>query len=307
MLTEDHKSRLGQMLNGSVLYNEPLSNHSTIKIGGPAAAFISPAGADDFVALLKFAREEEIGTFILGAGSNVLIRDGGLDGIVIATARLNKFNIADQNDSGIRIKAEAGVFINDLVNFATRESAEGFEYLAGIPGTVGGALSMNAGTHDGQISDKLISVNAVDKNGREYEWAKDKIEFSYRKARYPKACVIVSAEFFLPRGDGEEIKKRGDALREKRRERHPLSWPSLGSVFKNPPKGPSAGELIDEAGLKGVRVGGARIAMEHGNWIVNENNATAKDVEVLVQLVREKVKEMAGISLETEIVIIGEK
>lgn len=307
MISEEQKNRLTEQLQGKVFFNEPLANHSTIKIGGTADAYVIPENVDEFVKIVTWAKENEIEVFFIGAGSNVLFRDAGFEGIVISSASLNKFGVKNKDESGILVTAEAGVLINDLVNFAISESVSGFEYLAGIPGTVGGALSMNAGTHGGVISDPLVEVLALDRAGKVYQWTKDKLEFAYRKTKFPRSCMVLSSDFYLKNGAREEIEARASELRERRRNRHPLSWPSLGSVFKNPRQGPSAGQLVEEAGLKGVRVGGARIANEHANWIINENNATAKDVEVLVHLVREKVKESSEVVLEPEIIIVGRK
>lgn len=305
MLSDELKNKLGNTVGGEVRFDEPLANHSTMKVGGVASAFVVPKSVEELISALRMFKEENIDVFILGAGSNVLFRDGGFDGAVVSTAGLAGFSVRNNDEGSIVVNAGAGVPINDLVLFSIGEGVYGFEYLSGIPGTVGGALTMNAGTHDGTISDPLVAVSAVDRSGRLYQWSKDKIEFSYRKAKYPKSCVIVSAEFLLQRGVRKDIEKRAGNLRERRRARHPLSWPSLGSIFKNPQKGPGAGELIEEAGLKGVRVGGARIAVEHGNWIINEGGASSKDIEVLIHLIREKVKEASDVSLETEIVIIG--
>lgn len=307
MINEQQRAKMKKLFNDSVLFDEDLSAHSTIRIGGKADAFALPRDKEEVVALLKFAKDENLNTFVLGVGSNVLFRDHGFDGIVINTVNMRTILVKEKTGDTLTLEASAGVLINDLIAFAVNEEMAGFESLAGIPGTVGGALSMNAGTHDGTVSDSLVSIDAIDKAGRTYNWSKDKIEFSYRKARFPKACVITSAEFCLKKGAKEIIEKKINELRERRRERHPLSLPSLGSIFKNPPKPPSVGQLIEEAGLKGVRVGGARVSEKHGNWIVNEGGATAKDVEVLVHLVREKIKESAEILLETEICVVGKK
>ena len=307
MIAEEQRAKLKEMCSGIVLFDESLKEHSAIKIGGIAAAYVEPQDAEGIIQVLKFAKENHIEVTVIGAGTNLLFRDSGFDGIVMNTSKLNRFELKKDPEGNIELSAQPGVLINELVNMAVRESVSGFEHLAGIPGTVGGALHMNAGTHNGVISDSLVEVNAVDKSSRSYTWPKEKLEFSYRKTKFPKSCVVLNAKFLLKKAPAEEIAKVAEDLRTKRKERHPLSWPSLGSIFKNPRKGPSAGQLIEEAGLKGVRVGGARIANEHANWIINEGNATAKDVEVLIHLIREKVKETGDTSLETEIVIIGKR
>lgn len=305
MINQELKDRIYREISGEILFGERLSNHSTMKVGGPAAVFVTPSNKEELIKTIQITTSVDVPFFVTGVGSNVLFRDGGFDGIVISTAKLTGFSVKKREEGALLIEAESGVLINDLVMHSIEEAVSGFEPLSGIPGTVGGALIMNAGTHDGSIADVLSTVTAIDRSGRVHDWQKDKIEFSYRKAKYPKSCIVLSAEFLLKKGERREIEGRVEALRERRRQRHPLKWPSLGSIFKNPPEGGSAGQLIEESGLKGVRVGGARISEQHGNWIVNEGTASAKDVEILIHLVKEKVKEAAGIPLETEIVIVG--
>lgn len=307
MISEELKSKLESEMGERVLFNEPMSAHTTIKAGGPADAFVTVSNEGELTDVLKFAKEAGLEVLILGAGSNLLMRDGGFDGIVVSMAGFKRFDVKGEMEHGIVLEAGGGVPVGDLVAFSVCEGLAGFEALAGIPGTVGGALHMNAGTHDGSISDPLVHVVAMDKAGRSYTWPREKIEFSYRSAKFPKSCAIIAAEFLLKKGSKEEIEKKVTALKERRKERHPLKWPSMGSIFKNPAKGPSAGELIEDAGLKGVRVGGARVALEHGNWIINENSAKANDIEILIHLIREKVKELMEVSLETEVIIVGRK
>jgi len=307
MLNNETKEQMQELLTGEVLFAEPLSGHSTIKVGGEAETFASPANIDELVSLLKFSKENKIPTFILGVGSNVLFRDGGFNGLVISTTKLTNFSLVEKNEDSVKINAESGVTIRDLVNFSLEEGVLGLDVLAGIPGTIGGAIAMNAGTKNGVVSDALVEVEAVDKGGRFYTWPKDKIEFKYRSTKFPRSCALTLAQFSLKKTAKEEVEGKVRGLRDARLETQPLKWPTLGSIFKNPDKGPAAGVLIDEAGLKGVRVGGARISNEHANWIINENNASSKDIEVLIHLVREKVKEKSDVTLETEIVVVGEK
>lgn len=306
MLNDIVKEKISS-ISSQVKFGELLSEHSTIKIGGRCSAYVRPANVDEAVKLLQLLKEHEVEICFMGAGSNILFRDGGFDGVVIDVQSLKNCDAVIEENGALRVKAGAGVYINDLVNLTIDKEVTGFECLTGIPGTVGGALSMNAGTHDGTISDTLVSVRAIDKSGKEFVWSKEKIEFGHRKAKYPRTALLLEGEFLLQKGVKKEIEKKVSELRERRKQRHPISFPSLGSIFKNPGKGVSAGQLIEEARLKGVRVGGARISSEHANWIVNENNATSKDVEVLIQMIREKVKESADVVLETEIVVIGKK
>lgn len=306
MLRDEFKTRLMNEIAGEVLFEEPMGSHSTLKIGGPAEAFVTPTDRENLIKAIDLAREENIEYYVMGVGSNILFRDEGVDGLIINTSKLTNWTF-DKGNGGCIVNAEAGVLINDMVNFGVSESFSGFEPLAGIPGSVGGAVYMNAGTHDGYIENVLLEVTAVDKSGKIWEWPKDRLEFSYRKTRFPRACTVLSAKFGLKEADRAVVEAKVMELRERRKQRHPLKWPSAGSVFKNPERSPSAGELIESAGLKGVRVGGARVANEHGNWIINENNATAKDVEILIQLVREKVNEHSELWLDPEIIVIGKK
>jgi len=307
MIGEEVKKELKNIVNGELLFDEPLSRHSTLKVGGRSGAFIAPASREELVKILQLTKERGIEVFVMGGGSNILFRDSGFEGVVLSTVKLRNLKILESGDFGLRVLAEAGLPIGEAVSLSAKEGVSGFENLFGIPGTVGGAISMNAGTVGGAISDSLVSVEAVDKTGRLYNWPKNKIEFSYRKAKFPKSCAIIAGEFLLQKGIKEEIEKTISEIKERRKETQPLKWPSLGSIFKNPEKGPSAGKLVQEAGLRGVRVGGARISHEHGNWIINEAGASSKDVEVLIHLAREKVKETADISLETEIIIVGNR
>lgn len=307
MVSESLKNKLLKSVKGEVRFNEPLSDHSTIKIGGKADIFILPENADDLTAALRVIKEEDESMVTIGAGSNVLFRDGGVGGVMINMSKLSSFSVKEESEDGVLFEAEAGVLVNELTNFSVNEGFHGFEGLTGIPGTVGGAVCMNAGSSHGSISDVLLNVTAIDRSGKLCEWPKEKIEFSYRNAKFPRACVVIKAGFKLKRGSKEDITSMVNELRANRKEKQPLKWPSLGSIFKNPEKGPAAGVLIEEAGLKGVRVGGARISDIHGNWIINEGGATSKDIEVLIHLVKEKVKEASGVSLEPEIVIVGRK
>jgi len=298
--------------SSKVLSDEPMSRHTTIGIGGKAALFVEPANLDDLKRIIEIAKANGIQVFILGAGSNVLFRDGGFNGVVVSLTNFASFSKTGVEDGKVYIKAGAGVRLNTLLGWAKDEGLSGFEALAGIPGTVGGALAMNAGTHDGCISDHLVKVSALDFSGKFYEWERNKIEFGYRSAKYPKPAVIVEAEFELLPGDKKEIEQKMEKLIARRKERHPLEYPSLGSIFINPSRTKggdriSAAILIEECGLKGVRIGGARISPKHANWIVNERNASSKDVERLISLVKDKVRERCGVLLNTEIIIVGDE
>lgn len=307
MITDEIKKRLTTELRGELFFDEPMSSHSSMKVGGRAAIFAIPEDVDDLALVLVMSKELNLPTFTVGAGSNVLVRDAGYNGIVISTAKLNKYSLDESDDGTFMLSTDSGVLVNDLINFSLGQAMSGFEKLAGIPGTVGGAIFMNAGTNIGSVSDFILEVTVVDRSGRLHTWPKEKIEFSYRKTKLPRNGIITNGKFVLSKGEKETLEKNIFTMRDNRKKTQPLKWPSLGSIFKNPDDKTSAGELIEDAKLKGVRVGGARISDKHANWIINEGNATAKDVEVLIQLVKEKVKEGSGVLLDREVIIVGDK
>lgn len=294
-----------QKLCGTVLFDEPLARYTTIRVGGPADAIVYPKTVDELSALVLFARQNKLPLFVLGAGSNLLVRDKGIRGIVVSLSQ--GFNqIRMEQDAGVY--AEAGVGIPRLVDFTADEGLTGLEPIAGIPGNLGGALAMNAGTPDGEIADAVETVTFIDKDGRLTTWEKEKIRFGYRESHFPKGAILLSARLQLSRMASELVRGRVQKYRTQRVETQPLNVPNLGSVFKNPrEKKLFAGKLIEEAGLKDIRVGGARISPKHGNFIVNEGGATAKDLLALIGLIKDKVKEKFGVLLETEVRVVGEE
>jgi UDP-N-acetylmuramate dehydrogenase len=301
------KQKIQELAKGVVKCDEPMAEHTTIRVGGPAAIYFEPRDIDDLTTVIKGIDLKETPLFYLGAGSNVLFRDKGFDGIVIHFGSLlDDFKIESEEGDTVVLYAGCGASLSKLVQFTAEHSLTGFEILTGVPGTIGGALSMNAGVREGEISGVVRSVKILTK-GKIIEQPKAKLEFSYRKLHLPRADIILSGLFELKKGNPVEIEKRIADIREKRAATQPLKWPSFGSTFKNPPKGAPAGRLIEEAGLKNIRVGGARVSEVHANWIVNEGKATARDVEVLMRLIREKVKESSGIALEPEVVVVGKE
>lgn len=298
-----------QKICGTVLFDEPLSRYTTIRIGGPADALAYPRTIDELASIVHWARQNKLPVFLLGAGSNLLIRDRGVRGVVISLSQgFNRMTVEGEEDGAVALYAEAGVGIPRLVDFSADEGLTGLEPIAGIPANLGGALFMNAGTPEGDISDRLESTTFLDKDGKLATWPKEKIGFAYRQSRFPRGSVILSARFRLRRMASEQVQGRVRGFRARRVETQPLNVPNLGSVFKNPAgKKLFAGKLIEETGLKNIRVGGARISPKHGNFIVNEGGAKARDVLTLVGLVKDKVKEKFGVLLETEVKIVGEE
>lgn len=281
--------------------NEPLKNHTSFKIGGNALVFVSPESEEQLMEIVNECIKADIKYYILGKGSNTLFSDVGFDGVVISTTE--KFN-------GIRklsentFECDAGVKISALCNFALENSYTGFECLYGIPGTVGGAIITNAGAYGGEISDVAIEVKHIDDKGNFGSLIGEEIEFSYRHSAYEdNGYLICSVVFVCEQGDKQEIKAKMDDLISRRKEKQPLEYPSAGSTFKRPKTGYAAA-LIEEAGLKGVSVGGAEVSKKHSGFIINKDNASCEDVLKLIEKVKQKVFENSGVTLECEVRIV---
>jgi UDP-N-acetylmuramate dehydrogenase len=300
------QNELTTKIQGAVFFDEPMSRHTTLQTGGAVDVWIEPAGLEDCKVAQEIATAHELSIMMVGRGSNLLVRDGGIRGIVLHIgAAFQEIAVRESSDSTYIIDAGAGVMIKQLLSWVADQGLSGIEGLEGVPGTVGGAVAMNAGTPHGSIGDAVVSVTLLEK-GRVIERAAEKMEFSYRKAKLARATTVLSVRLKLTHKDPAEIKAKLQELRAYRQSKQPLQLPSVGSVFKNPDKTNTAGKLIEESGLKGVRVGRAQVSPQHANWIVNLGGATAKDVEVLIKLIRDTVKEKTGFVLEPEVKIIGE-
>ncbi len=298
-----------ERFRGEVKRNEPLSRYTSFRIGGPADLLVYPKDRDDLLSLLAELREKKLPYYILGGGTNILVRDGGFRGVVISLARMAAVTIGrtfrSLGGEFTVLSAEAGAPLSRLLALAVDEGLVGMEFASGIPGTVGGAVRMNAGTSVGEMGDVVDSVAIVTPDGRMFERGREEMGFGYRTTRIADGEVVVSARIILRRGDREQIKEQVKKIQQQRKERQPEGFPNAGSIFKNPLE-ESAGKLIDEAGLKGKTVGGAQVSERHANFIVNRGQATAHDVIALMDLVREKVLEVRNVRLEPEIKIIGE-
>jgi UDP-N-acetylenolpyruvoylglucosamine reductase len=282
--------------------DEPLAKHTTLRVGGPADVYVEPSNEDDLANVVKFCGENEIKLFILGRGSNLLVRDGGFRGVVICLAQphFSRIEIA-----GERLLCGAGAKLKNVSVEAKRNNLSGVEFLEGIPGSVGGALRMNAGAMGGATFDAVGSVRVMDFEGSVRELAPREMAVEYRSCAVLKNHIALGAVFrckTLPRA---EIERRMKAFSEKRWASQPAA-PSAGCIFKNPGAIP-AGRLVEELGLKDARVGGAVVSAEHGNFIVNAGKATARDVLELIALLKARAKEARGIELQTEVEIIGEE
>lgn len=281
--------------------DEPLAKHTTLRVGGPADFYVEPGNEEDLASVVKFCGEREMCFFILGRGSNLLVRDGGFRGVAICLSQphFSKIEIV-----GERLHCGAGAKLKNISVETKRNNLSGVEFLEGIPGSVGGALRMNAGAMGGQTFDAVESVRVMDFDGNVSELTPKEMSVAYRSCATLKNHIALGAIFKCKSLPREEIEKRMKAFSEKRWESQPAA-PSAGCIFKNPDTIP-AGKLVDELGLKGMRVGGAVVSAEHGNFIVNDGKATARDILELIAILKAKVKAERGIELQTEVEIIGE-
>ncbi len=283
--------------------NEPMSAHATFRVGGPAEVLFLPGSEDELRLALRLAREAGCNVTFVGRGSNLLVRDGGIKGLTV---------LFGENFSGMEVRdtlitARAGDPLARLANTALESSLSGLEFASGIPGSVGGGMAMNAGAYGGQLSDVTVWARLMDvQTGEVRQLPLEELAMGYRMSRALKTGeLVLDAAFRLERGDKTEIKAKMDDLNRRRREKQPLQYPSAGSTFKRP-EGNFAGALIEQAGLKGVRVGGAEVSTLHAGFLINRGDATAKDVLDLIALVQKRVFDHSGIRLEPEVRIIGE-
>lgn len=289
----------------NLYYDEPMAKHTSFKIGGPADVFIKVDNIEELKEILDLSKKNQIPLTIIGNGSNLLVTDKGIRGI---TAKLNLKDIEIKNENNKQIiKVEAGVPVGLLAQKLLKEEITGFEELSGIPGTIGGAVIMNAGAHGKELKDILKKVTAMDYNGNIHEFANEECQFSYRNSRFQKEkYIILQATLELEKGNSTEIKEKMDEYMQFRKEKQPIEYPNAGSTFKRGEDFVTA-KLIDEAGLKGYKVGGAQVSKKHAGFIVNVDNATAKDVIELTDYIKEKIEEKFGKKINLEIQIIGEK
>jgi UDP-N-acetylmuramate dehydrogenase len=308
MMSLSDRFFLTEQYRGCVLFDEPMVRHTTLRVGGPVDALIYPKDINELMDLISWAQKKSIPVMVLGAGSNILVKDGGIRGIVVKlTKGFKAIHIAQSADDTMVITAEAGVPLPRLVTFATEHSLSGLAFTAGIPGTVGGAVWMNAGTAKGCMGDIIDALTILLPTGEIQNIKRDKLNFSYRRLDMDPNSIVLKAYLKLGLGSGDAIRKAAVAMLEKRRATQPLSFPSAGSFFKNPATGPSAGELIEGAGLKGYRLNDAQVSEKHANFIINRNRATASDILGLVKIVQKEVLAKSGIFLEPEVVIVGEE
>ena len=286
-------------IRGMVRFNAPLSEYTSFRIGGPADVLVEPADVEDVIRLVKQTHEQKLPIFVLG-GTNLLVRDKGIRGVVVSLAKLR----AIKEESGAVLYAEGGVGMPTLISHAIRRSLTGLEWAAGIPGTVAGCVVMNAGTRLGEMKDSVKAVRMVLANGEVLDCPAESISFGYRQAALPVG-IVVGVWLQLRQGVRAEIEKVVKDYLRYRRETQPLTLPSAGCVFKNPAND-SAGRVVEAAGLKGVSVGDAYVSTKHANFIVNQGRASATDVLALIKKVRAQVARKTGLKLELELKLVGQ-
>ncbi len=285
-----------------IFIDEPMKKHTTFRIGGPADIYVEPS-FEQMVPLLHFLKEAQAPFLIIGNGSNLLVSDDGIEGVVIALGKaMSEISIDTRNDT---VYAQAGAMLSAVANKAAREGLTGLEFASGIPGSIGGAVYMNAGAYGGEMKDIITSVQMLDETGTIKEVPVEDLDLSYRhSALMENGGIVIGAYLKLQKGNTDEIENTIAEIRQKRIDKQPLNFPSAGSTFKRP-EGYFAGKLIDDAGLRGYTVGGAQVSEKHCGFVVNFNDATAADVLQLMADVDAKVYKKFGVHLVPEVRIIG--
>ena len=304
-IDEPLRQRLVARFGARVRFDEPLARHTSFRIGGPADAWVDVDDADELAELFGAARESATPVFTLGSGTNVLVSDRGVRGVVVHLGRGFHFIEWAEEAEHAAVRAGAAMPFKKLVYDAVERGFEGLEFGEGIPGSVGGGLTMNAGAFGGEIGKVVTSLQGVHREGRVEELPRSALAFEYRRLELPPGWVITAVRLTLSRGDRAEMEKRVAVARDTRKKNQPLGLPNAGSIFKNPP-GTFAGRLLEEAGVKGLARGGARVSELHANFIVNQGGATAAEVRALMEEMRERVQARSGVRLEPEVKLVGE-
>ncbi|EHK2356575.1 UDP-N-acetylmuramate dehydrogenase [Clostridium perfringens] len=292
---------LGEFYNEEdITVDSPMSEHIYFRVGGPADILVTPVNEEQVVNTLKLCREYNVPYFILGNGSNILVKDGGISGVVIKFNKLNKITT-----EGNCVTAQSGALLKDVSKAALENNLRGFEFACGIPGSIGGAVFMNAGAYDGEMSHVIKSARVIDENCNIKNLTKEELELGYRSSIVmKKGYVVIEATVELESGEYASIKDKIDDLTNRRESKQPLEYPSAGSTFKRP-EGYFAGKLIQDSGLKGFSIGGAAVSEKHSGFVINKGGATAKDVLDVIAHVQKTVKENFDVELHTEVRIIG--
>jgi UDP-N-acetylmuramate dehydrogenase len=297
--------KLQTITTGQVLFNEPLDRYTSLKVGGRADTMVFPQNVEELRELVLFFRENGCPFLAVGNWTNLLVRDGGYRGAVVVMKNLRCIAWGREDGDAVMVEVQAGASLAELVRLSAERALAGMIFCAGIPGSVGGAVVMNAGAYGHEIQDVLFKATLMDDRGVATDRLRKDLSFGYRKLDLPEGTIVLGAVFRLERGDPQAIHQRIDDMLARRKQKHPLNYPSAGSIFKNP-EGHPAGLLIEAAGLKGMQVGGARISEKHGNFIVNTGGARASDVLTLIDRISKEILMQTGIVLETEVRIVGE-
>lgn len=300
------KSRIYQLFKDKkfekILFDEPMKNHTSFKIGGPADVLIIPEREEEIVNAIRFCRENQIKYFIMGNGSNLLVKDTGIRGVVIKVA--NGFDRIEV--IGERVICQSGALLSKVAKYALKHSLTGFEFASGIPGTIGGAIAMNAGAYGGEMKDVVSKVKAIDRNNNIVELTNADMNFRYRGSLVSdENLIVLGVELNLQKGDYSSIEAKMKDLTERRVSKQPLEYPSAGSTFKRP-EGYFAGKLIEDAGLRGVRYGDAQVSEKHCGFVINVGEATFEHVITLIRMIQKVVYDKFNVKLEPEVKIIGD-
>lgn len=289
------------MASENIRQNEPMKNHTSFKVGGPADLLLMPQTKQEVGEALAICRETNIPLYIMGNGSNLLVRDGGVRGIILQTKALKQVNV-----EGETMMAEPGISLKDLADIALEEKLAGLEFASGIPGTLGGAVTMNAGAYDGEMKNIVESIEVITEDGSLKIIPLAACDFGYRKSVLQTfRWVLVGVNLALRKGDYNEIKGKILDLNTRRQNKQPLEFPSAGSTFRRP-EGYFAGKLVQDAGFRGYCIGGAQVSEKHSGFVINKGDATAADILELIATIQAGVREQFGVELKTEVIVIGE-
>lgn len=288
----------------NIKYNELMKNHTTTKVGGPCDCLVEPTNIKEIQEVLKYVKENNINYYIIGKGSNLLVKDEGVKALIIKIT--DKFSDVEVNDK--YIKAYAGCSVPKLSQIAKQNCLSGLEFACGIPGSVGGAIRMNAGAYGSEMVNVVNRIGYLDENGKLVEISGENANFTYRHSMFVEhpEYVIVYAIYKLENGNLDEISTKMEENMNSRREKQPLEYPNFGSVFKRP-EGYFVGKLVDDCGLKGYTIGGAQVSTKHSGFIINTGNATCKDILDLIEYIKKNVYEKFNVMLQEEVVILGGK
>ncbi len=284
-----------------ILKDEPMKDHISFKVGGPADFMVIPENREELIAVLNCCRENELPFYVMGNGSNLLVKDGGYRGVMIKTRQLDHIHV-----EGTTITAEPGALLKDVAEAAWQNSLTGMEFASGIPGSIGGAAVMNAGAYDGEMKDIISEIEVVTEDGSLKRLSLEECALGYRKSIIQeKPWYITRITLHLEEGDADVIRDTMDDLNHRRASKQPLEYPSAGSTFRRP-EGYFAGKLVQDCGFKGYSVGGAQVSEKHSGFVINKDNATAEDILTLIKEIQDKVKADFGVEMRTEVIVIGE-